>query len=440
MSDIAILVEKLGKRYRIGQSTNRYRTLRDTLAAPFCRRASAPPSGIPKRISNSNSISSVAPLRNDEIWALQDVSFEVKRGEVVGIIGRNGAGKSTLLKILSRITEPTAGYAEIRGRGGSLLDVGIGFHAELTGRENIYLNGAILGMKKAEIERRFDEIVGFAELGKFIDTPLKHYSNGMYVRLAFAVAAHLEPDILLIDEVLAVGDSSFQKKCLGKMKGLAKEGRTVLYISHQMASIKSLCSRAIQIHSGSLVQDGQPEVVINHYLVEEGKGLTPERVWGDPKTRPGNDQFGLMAIRTQNESGQVQKVYESSEAITVEMEFEMHLHHPALFVGFALFDQNHVLVFQACHNHGHETEWPTLKRGVNKLQCIIPRNLLNNGIYSISPRVGLNFGGWIIFNEIEVNFEIQMNHCESSFWNGSHNIAFPGVIVPFLSWRAVDPC
>jgi hypothetical protein len=173
--------------------------------------------------------------------------------------------------------------------------------------------------------------------------------------------------------------------------------------------------------------------------VEEGKGLTPERVWRDPKTRPGNDQFELMAIRTQNESGEVQKVYESSEAITVEMEFEIFLHHPALFIGFALFDQNHVIVFQSCHNHGHETEWPRLREGINKLQCVIPRSILNNGIYSICPRVGLQFGGWIIFNEIEVNFEIRMNHCESSFWNGLHNIAFPGVIVPFLSWRAVDP-
>jgi len=432
MSDTVIRVENLGKLYRIGKREE-YHTLRDSIAQSFSKGFSLL-RNLPSSIFHPPST-----VENGTIWALKDVSFEIKRGEVIGIIGRNGAGKSTLLKILSRITEPTEGYAEIRGRVGSLLEVGTGFHAELTGRENIFLNGAILGMKKAEIERKFDEIVAFAEIEKFIDTPVKHYSSGMYVRLAFAVAAHLEPDILLVDEVLAVGDASFQKKCLGKMKDVAKEGRTVLYVSHQMASIKSLCSRAIQIHNGSLIQDGQPEVVVNHYLVEEGSGLTPERIWSDPKTSPGDHQFRLMAIRVRNDSGQVQKVYESSESITVEMEFEILYHHPALFIGFALFDQNHVVVFQSCHNHCHEREWPKLRRGVNKLQCVIPRNILNNGIYSVSPRVGLAFSGWIILDEIEVNFEIQMNHCESSFWNGSHNIAFPGVIIPFLGWRAVDP-
>ncbi len=261
MSDIAIRAESLGKRYRIRQGTRaRYDTLRDTLAnlgsrivhlgRPFNRRST---------IGNPDS---------DYVWALQDVSFEVRRGEAIGVIGRNGAGKTTLLKVLSRITEPTAGRAEVRGRVGSLLEVGTGFHPELTGRENIYLNGAILGMKKAEIDRRFDEIVAFAEVEKYVDTPVKFYSSGMGVRLAFAVAAHLEPEILLVDEVLAVGDAQFQKKCLGKMSNVAGEGRTVLFVSHQMGAVQNLCDWAMVLENGCLVQAGPVEQSIQFYLAK----------------------------------------------------------------------------------------------------------------------------------------------------------------------------
>ncbi len=264
MSDIAIRVENLSKRYRIGQREP-YRALRDVLArgltAPFRATASA--------FRRSPSATANPRASNNNIWALKDVSFEVKKGEVIGIIGRNGAGKSTLLKILSRIAEPTEGYAEIHGRVGSLLEVGTGFHPELTGRENIYLNGAILGMKKHEIDRKFDEIVDFAEIEKFIDTPVKYYSSGMYVRLAFAVAAHLEPEILLVDEVLAVGDAAFQKKCLGKMGDVAKEGRTVLFVSHNMPMIRVLCERAILINQGTLVIDGHTSQTIQKYLIDE---------------------------------------------------------------------------------------------------------------------------------------------------------------------------
>lgn len=261
MTDVAIRVENLSKRYRIGQR-ERYYALRDVLAklftAPF-RRLSASPS---HRLS-------VSPFPrfsdSQHIWALKDVSFEVKRGEVVGIIGRNGAGKTTLLKILSRITEPTEGYAEIHGRVGSLLEVGTGFHPELTGRENIYLSGAILGMKKREIDKKFDEIVAFAEIEKFIDTPVKHYSSGMYVRLAFAVAAHLDPEILLVDEVLAVGDLAFQKKCLGKMGDVAQGGRTVLFVSHQMNQIRRLCERVLWLDGGHIRQAGPTHEVVSAY-------------------------------------------------------------------------------------------------------------------------------------------------------------------------------
>jgi lipopolysaccharide transport system ATP-binding protein len=261
MSDHAIRVDGLSKQYRIGSKQQGYKTLRDTLAETFAspfRRAQELFRGQPYGAAGLG----------ETIWALKNVSCEIKRGEVVGIIGPNGAGKTTLLKILSRITEPTEGQAEIHGRVGSLLEVGTGFHPELTGRENIYLNGAILGMKKVEIEQKFDEMVSFAEIEKFIDTPVKHYSSGMYVRLAFAVAAHLEPEILLVDEVLAVGDTAFQRKCLGKMDDVAKEGRTVLFVSHNMGAIQQLTERSVLLENGKLILDAKTPKVVEAYLKE----------------------------------------------------------------------------------------------------------------------------------------------------------------------------
>src|SRR5215204_2090082 len=249
MPDLAIRCENLSKQYRIG-SPDSYRTLRDAISntarAAFRR-------------SKDNS-------QNGHIWALQDVSFEIKCGEVVGIIGLNGAGKSTLLKILSRITGPTRGRADIYGRVGSLLEVGTGFHPELTGRENIYLNGAILGMRKAEIDRKFDEIVSFAEVEKFLDTPVKRYSSGMYVRLAFGVAAHLETEVLLVDEVLAVGDAQFQKKCFEKMQEIGTQGRTILFVSHNMSAVRSICEQALIIEKGAVVAQGGIDETIDQYL------------------------------------------------------------------------------------------------------------------------------------------------------------------------------
>ncbi len=265
MTHVAIDVKNLSKRYRIGQP-ERYRTLRDTLTeawnAPF------------RRLRRSPSCSRASD--SGMIWALKDVSFEVRPGEVMGVIGRNGAGKTTLLKLLSRITEPTEGFAAVRGRVGSLLEVGTGFHPELTGRENVFLNGAILGMRTAEITRKFDAIVAFSEVERFLDTPVKHYSSGMYVRLAFAVAAHLEPEILLVDEVLAVGDAAFQKKCLGRMGNVASEGRTVLFVSHNMGAIESLCDRTIWLDGGQLRDVGSPEETVAAYLsaVTEGSLAT----------------------------------------------------------------------------------------------------------------------------------------------------------------------
>ena len=313
MSDLAIRVDHLSKQYRLGKQ-ERYFSLRDSLTeactAPFRRLRSLFRGSAGSGQSNSQTL----------FWALRDVSFEVKQGEVVGIIGRNGAGKSTLLKVLSRITEPTEGFAELRGRVGSLLEVGTGFHPELTGRENLYLNGAILGMKKAEIERKFDEIVAFAEVEKFLDTPVKHYSSGMYVRLAFAVAAHLEPEILMVDEVLAVGDAAFQKKCLGKMEDVAKEGRTVLFVSHNMGAIEALCERVIVIGEGIVVFDGDKKRAIAKYLVNsQSRAIKPLL---SRKDRSGNGWLRITEISTYIENQPNSGYWQTGETCLVRFAYQ----------------------------------------------------------------------------------------------------------------------
>lgn len=290
MSDVAIRVENLSKLYRIG-AQQRHDTLRDTIADFRLKMTDS-------RRRRRNLPSSILDLPSEtDFWALKEVSFEVKRGEVVGIIGRNGAGKSTLLKILSRITEPTEGRAEIHGRVGSLLEVGTGFHPELTGRENIYLNGAILGMRRTEIAAKFDEIVAFSEIEKFLDTPVKRYSSGMYVRLAFAVAAHLEPEILLVDEVLAVGDATFQKKCLGKMGDVAQEGRTILFVSHNMSAIQRLCARSFLLEAGQIAAWGNTPEIVNRYVATDAYTATP-RKWNDVShmNRRGSGEAKFKAV------------------------------------------------------------------------------------------------------------------------------------------------
>lgn len=310
MSDTAIHIERISKRYRLGRR-ERYKALRDTITDV----ATAP-----YRMLKSIGKSKPAENEADNIlWALRDVSFDVKQGQAVGIIGRNGAGKSTLLKVLSRITEPTEGYAEIHGRVGSLLEVGTGFHPELSGRENIYLNGAILGMRKNEIERKFDEIVAFAEVEKFIDTPVKRYSSGMYVRLAFAVAAHLEPEIMLVDEVLAVGDASFQKKCLGKMGDVAREGRTVLFVSHNMAAVDNLCQRGVVMERGQVKFVGTQSDAIAEYL----KGLPTEALaMRDRTDRRGNGAVKITGIELRDTDGQIIDTVTSSQTLDVYFYYE----------------------------------------------------------------------------------------------------------------------
>src|SRR5919205_1058095 len=316
MSDIAIRCEGLGKQYRIGQRES-YRALRDSIAdtarAPFRLLRSAFKGSEPDAAGSDAAGS---------FRALDDVSFEIKRGEVVGVIGRNGAGKSTLLKILSRITAPSEGEVDIRGRVGSLLEVGTGFHPELTGRENIYLNGAILGMRRAEIARKFDEMVAFAEVEKFIDTPVKRYSSGMYVRLAFAVAAHLEPEVLLVDEVLAVGDSRFQRKCIDKMQDVGKQGRTVLFVSHNMPAVTRLCPRTVLLEKGQVLRDDLSHKVVSAYLAA-GLGTATAREWPDRKEAPGNDVARLRAVRVRGGDGELIDAADIRRPVGIEIEFDV---------------------------------------------------------------------------------------------------------------------
>ena len=365
MSHIAIRVENLSKQYKIAALRPHHDTLRDQLMGSL------------KSIFQRNG----SPDQGEStIWALRDVSFEVKQGEIIGIIGRNGAGKSTLLKVLSRITEPTTGSAEIFGRVGSLLEVGTGFSRELSGRENIYLSGAILGMKKAEIIRKFDEIVSFAEVERFIDTPVKHYSSGMYLRLAFAVAAHLEPEILLVDEVLAVGDASFQKKCLGKMEEVHKGGRTVFFVSHNMAAITSLCTRCLLIDGGRLVCSGSPESVIEEYL---SKARTYAGIpISERKDRKGNGRVRFTNVSVLNERCEVVETVTSGQDISFSFEYESRdsetLDNVVVQIKFAgslgqpLF---------ACRSSASVREPLALAPG-GRILCKIPRLPLLPGIYT----------------------------------------------------------
>lgn len=323
----------------------------------------------------------------ESILALDDVSFTVQQGEALGIIGRNGAGKSTLLKILSRVTAPTSGVVKVKGRIGSLLEVGTGFHPELTGRENVYLNGAILGMKKVEVTRKFDEIVSFAGVEKFIDTPVKRYSSGMYVRLAFAVAAHLDPEILIVDEVLAVGDAEFQKKCLGKMGDVAGEGRTVLFVSHNMTAINSLCKRAVLLDRGKPVRDGNSEDVTSFYLSLSSGGLS-EVSWNDVNTAPGNDVAKLKSVRVLSGGMPVSQV-NSDQEVWIEISYWNFAYDVKQVVEFKLKDSNGVIVLESFNtpeasNYSDPLALVSLRPGLYKSVCKIPANFLNETQYFVS--------------------------------------------------------
>ncbi len=378
MSDIAIRVHNLSKQYRIGSKQQGYKTLRDTLAETFVspfRRAQKLLRGQPYG----------AAELDETIWALKDVSCEIKRGEVVGIIGSNGAGKTTLLKILSRITEPTEGYAEIRGRVGSLLEVGTGFHPELTGRENICLNGAILGMKKAEIEQKFDQIVDFAEIEKFIDTPVKHYSSGMYVRLAFAVAAHLEPEILLVDEVLAVGDAAFQKKCLGKMGEVANEGRTVLFVSHNMASINSLCQHGIVIDDGRIIHQGKTDEAVRFYLDHlNGKDVSGKLDGSVSFPVDNAKQIQIRQLTITNKTGRVSSTFDYQDSPIVNILFDLRVPSPDYYAVLFVQDIYGNWIFFAADNDQTKSALVGLEIGAYNYKIQLPSRLLKPGRYYLT--------------------------------------------------------
>ncbi|MBW1999563.1 MAG: ABC transporter ATP-binding protein [Deltaproteobacteria bacterium] len=439
MGNIAIKVENLSKQYRIGAKEG-YKTFRETLIdsakAPFTRIGRATRSALNRmRFAEKSTGSTVSGQRSSSeqtIWALKDVSFDVKQGEVVGIIGRNGAGKSTLLKVLSKITEPTTGRVELRGRVGSLLEVGTGFHPELTGHENVYLYGAILGMDRWEVTRKFDEIIAFAELEKFVDTPVKRYSSGMYMRLAFAVAAHLEPEILLVDEVLAVGDAAFQKKCLGKMGDVSREGRTVLFVSHNMQAVQSLCKTAIRLDIGQVVSIGESRSIVSSYLTELGE-MSSEKSWPEDQA-PGTDEFRLIGIRVSDEGGKSSGIYSSSRDIIVEMRFVVNTSHSALCVGFDLLTSGGEVIARSYQTDMDPRDWPRLKPGENIWHSVIPKGLLNGGIYYVSPKIGIHNMYWIVNMDASVQFEVVLDHGVSPFWNALDGTSRPGCVAPIFKW------
>jgi lipopolysaccharide transport system ATP-binding protein len=414
---LAIEVEGLSKKYRLGEMQAAYGTLRESL------------SHAGKRLARQE-----ARPHDREIWALRDVSFDVEEGSVLGVIGRNGAGKSTLLKILTRIVSPTAGEARIRGRVGSLLEVGTGFHSELTGRENIYLNGAILGMKRREIDQRFDAMVEFSGVEKFIDTPVKRYSSGMYVRLAFSVAAHLEPEIMLVDEVLSVGDAEFQRRCLGRMEELGTAGRTVVFVSHMLSSIAQLCDRAIQINGGTIVQDGPPAEVIANYLHQtHSAGI--ERAWETEESAPGDDLVRIMAVRVLLHDGMPPGIVDVRRPIGIETVFRVLRHGKPVFPKIKVLDRESTIAFNAMDTdkRWHEPTRP----GEYVATAWIPGNLLNEGAVSAEVAVCS-----IDFPKLEhhasvyeaVSFEV-LDPGDGDTARGTFGGQWKGVVRPLLEWN-----
>jgi lipopolysaccharide transport system ATP-binding protein len=403
MTQTVVHGEGLGKQYRLGLTVD-----------PGLRHAL-------ERIVKSP-LAAFRRKKEETFWALKDVSLEVKEGEVLGLIGRNGAGKTTLLKILSRITKPTTGWAEIHGRVGSLLEVGTGFHPELTGRENAFLSGAILGMSKREIERKFDEIVAFAELEKFIDTPVKHYSSGMYVRLAFAVAAHLEPEILLVDEVLAVGDASFQKKCLGKMGDVAKTGRTIIFVSHNMTAMRRLASRAVLLDGGQITDTGPTAEVVDHYL-QKNTESNLESVWEDERVAPGDDRVRLHSVR-------LIPLSSSDGLITVHtplrIEFTYWNYIPGTVLNVAMILNNleEVCVFSSF------SDFAPRPAGLIRHIVSIPGDFLNAGSYYINAMIVKDASVGILLQNNVVAFDVVEGEVVGN-WYGRP----PGAVRPKLVWH-----
>jgi lipopolysaccharide transport system ATP-binding protein len=414
-----ISVEGLGKQYSLGARQARYGSLRDTITnlvrAPFTAGGKAG-----------------RAARHEKFWAVRGVNFEVAPGEVVGVIGRNGAGKSTLLKILSRITEPTEGRVRLFGRVGSLLEVGTGFHPELSGRENVYLNGSILGMRRSEIARRFDEIVAFAEVERFIDTTVKHYSSGMYMRLAFAVAAHLEPEILVVDEVLAVGDSSFQRKCLSKMQDIGQQGRTVLFVSHNMPAITRLCPRTILLDAGKVLLDGPSYEVVSKYLTS-GLGTVAERKWPEAVNAPGDAVARLRSVRVVSEDGATIEAADIRRPVGIEVEFDVLESGHVLLPNLHFFNEEGVYVFVSADL---DPDWRRVPRPIGRYVSTawIPGNYLAEGTMIVGAAVSSPDPVIVHFYERDaVAFQI-IDGFEGDSARGDYAGGIPGVVRPLLCW------
>jgi lipopolysaccharide transport system ATP-binding protein len=415
---LSIRVEQLGKEYRIGSVPSATLTLRDLIAKSL----KDPLRVFRRKLPSDNNL-----------WALSDVSFDVERGETLGIIGRNGSGKSTLLKILSRITQPTRGSVELFGRVASLLEVGTGFHAELTGRENVFLSGAILGMKRAEIVRRFDEIVAFSEVERFIDTPIKHYSSGMHLRLAFAVAAHLEPEILMVDEVLAVGDAWFQKKCIGKMSDVAGQGRTVLFVSHDLAAVSRLCRRTLHLDHGLLIDSGPSREVIARYLSSSQPGGARRDWAGDPKA-PGDEYVRLVSAMILDDKGISSDRFFQDREIVVTISYEIRQPMRSANVGFELITDNGITVLASFD--ADQPAWGDKPRepGQYECRCAIPAGLLNRGTYYVTLVAGIPKQRLCLSVEQALRFEVAAPLDGNSLlarlgWDRR------GVIAPELPWE-----
>jgi len=366
---------------------------------------------------------------DDRFWALKDVSFEVQTGEVIGIIGKNGAGKSTLLKILTRITEPTSGEAIINGRVGSLLEVGTGFHPELTGRENIYMNGTILGMKKHEVDAKFDEIVAFSELEKFIDTPVKRYSSGMYVRLAFAIAAHLEPEILLVDEVLAVGDAAFQRKCLGKMGDVAKEGRTILFVSHNMGAVSKLCTWAIWLHCGSIEAEGEVRNVISKYFGASAK--KHNKITDIYKGNQKLNEVELMRVNLVGQNMESSNTIVRNKDFNVELDYRLKDDINNFCICIFITNREGVCIFQSCAVDRNRNNF--FEKGCYESRVQIPGCLLKQGQYYIGISADMPFEKFFFYEENVLVFNV-VSEIGRKYRDAEDS---PGVIEPVLSWKTI---
>jgi lipopolysaccharide transport system ATP-binding protein len=418
----AIRVEGLGKKYVIGHLGPRPGgSLREAITESF--------RSVGRVFAPGPDPDAGRPYR-EEFWALSDISFRVEEGERVGIIGRNGAGKSTLLKILSRITPPTRGQVRLRGRLASLLEVGTGFHHELTGRENVYLNGAILGMRHEEVRRKFDEIVSFAEVERFLDTPVKHYSSGMYVRLAFAVAAHLEPEILVVDEVLAVGDVQFQAKCLGKMEEAGGTGRTVLFVSHNLAAVRALCGRAILLDRGTLVADGNPGEVTARYL----RDLRGDRVggrWDDEGTAPQNHSAVLRRVSVVDDLGEPLDRVDTDTPFRIEVEYRVKAEGTSMGLTAMLYDGEGACAFSSINNHEPNWYGKPMRQGVYRSACRVPAGFLNDGWYTVT----LILFGRGFSDACTVQNAVRLEVHDAPSVRGDFFGVYAGCIRPLLEWK-----